>query len=496
MDNANQSYDKLLGAVRTLGLWTSVDAVLGWDESTYLPEGGVALRGEQKALIASTVHAGITNPQFGQWLIAVEESKLIDEPMVAANVRECRRAYDRFTKLPADLVHRLAVAGTSSREAWIEARKRSDFSHFRPHLEKILELKREECRHLGFEINPYDAMMANYEPGAETSKVAAVLGALKKELVPLIERVKNTKRPPASVELLKSAMSEAAQFAFGKEAVEAMGFDLKYGRIDTTTHPFCSGFGPKDVRITTRYDLNYFPSSFFSLLHEAGHGLYEQGLEDKYFGLPMGKACSMAVHESQSRLWENLVGRGKPFWEYFFPKAQVYLPALRKVDCAEFVRLMNHVELSPIRVEADEMTYNLHIILRFELEQKLLLGELKVADLPAAWNEKFKSMFGFTPKNDAEGCLQDVHWCTGDFGYFPTYALGNMYAAQFFEAAHREIPDLDGQLSKGQFKPLREWLREKIHKKGQLLMAEDLCQEVTGKPFSHEALVRHLTKKC
>jgi len=493
--DSKKAYQELLSLERTVGLWTSVDAVLGWDESTYLPEAAVGLRGEQKALLASTVHDLVTNPRIGDLLTIVQDSPLATDEEVAANLREFRRAHDRATKLPPSLVHRIALASTRGREAWIEARRRSDYSLFQPHLESLLKLRHEECSALGFCENPYDAMLDHYEPGTRTQGIAGILDALKRELVPLIDRVRGSSQK-SSLEALKAHYPVESQYEFGKATVVALGFDLKRGRIDTTTHPFCSGFGPMDVRITTRYDTTFFPSSFYSLLHEAGHGLYEQGLKEEKFGQPMGAACSTAIHESQSRMWENLVGRRHSFWQHFYPKAQKVFSPLQSISGDEFVRAMNHVELSPIRVEADEMTYNLHIILRFELERAMLDGDLHTRDLPGAWNEKCKQIFGFTPPSDALGCLQDVHWSGGDFGYFPTYALGNMYAAQFFEAAERELGNLDAQFSQGQFGQLREWLRRKIHCQGQRYIASELCQKVTGLELSHEALIRHLTKKC
>jgi carboxypeptidase Taq len=280
---------------------------------------------------------------------------------------------------------------------------------------------------------------------------------------------------------------------FGQAAAVAIGFDFEAGRLDVTTHPFCSGMGPGDVRITTRYNPRHFNEAFFGILHESGHGIYEQGLDADHFGTPAGQACSLGIHESQSRMWENFVGRSRPFWQHFFPRAQqVFLDTLRDVTLDEFYFAINDVHASFIRVEADEATYNLHIILRFELEQALMRGDLNPAELPGVWNERFRKFFGLTPPNEALGCLQDIHWSAGLFGYFPTYTLGNLYAAQFMEQARHDLGDLDDQFRRGEFGSLKHWLNTKLHRHGQRHRAPDLCQQVTGKALSHKPLIRHL----
>jgi carboxypeptidase Taq len=286
------------------------------------------------------------------------------------------------------------------------------------------------------------------------------------------------------------------QEVFGQAAAAAIGFDFDAGRLDVTTHPFCSGMGPGDCRITTRYNLRHFNDAFFGILHEAGHGIYEQGLDPEQFGTPLGSAVSLGIHESQSRMWENFVGRGRPFWEHFFPRArQVFHEALRDVALDDFVFAVNDVQPSFIRVEADEATYNMHIILRFELEQALIAGDLQPADVPGAWNEKFQQSFGLTPPTDALGCLQDVHWSSGGIGYFPTYTLGNMYAAQFMDQARRDLGDLDADFRHGDFGRLKGWLNERVHRPGQRYRAGELCRRVTGQPLSPKPLLNYLRQK-
>ena len=286
------------------------------------------------------------------------------------------------------------------------------------------------------------------------------------------------------------------QHIFGQAAAAAIGFDFQAGRLDTTVHPFCSGIGPGDCRLTTRYALRELNQGLFGILHEAGHGIYEQGLDPAHFGTPAGSAASLGIHESQSRLWENQVGRGKPFWEHFYPRLQQTFPGtLDDVPLDDFVFAANNVEKSFIRVEADEATYNMHIILRFELEQALMTGDLKPSDVPGAWNEKFKKLLGLTPPDDAHGCLQDIHWSFGGLGYFPTYTLGNLYAAQFMQQARQDLGDLDGDFRIGRFGRLKTWLNEKIHRQGQRYRAGELCRRVTGQPLGHQPLMAYLRKK-
>jgi carboxypeptidase Taq len=362
-------------------------------------------------------------------------------------------------------------------------------------LENIVALKRREAEAIGYKTHPYDALLDEYEPGATTADITGVFAALRSDLAPLVEAIIGCGRtsPRAIVE---RGYAVEQQRAFGEAAAAAIGFDFEAGRLDVTTHPFCSGIGPGDCRITTRYNPRHFNESFFGILHEAGHGLYEQGLPAQHFGTPLGSACSLGIHESQSRLWENQVGRGRPFWEHFFPKARAAFPqALADVSLEQFVWAINDVRPSYIRVEADEATYNLHIIVRFELEQALVSGDLKPGEVPGAWNETFHKSLGLRPLTDALGCLQDIHWSFGGLGYFPTYTLGNLYAAQFMEQAREDLGDLDGDLRHGEFARLRGWLNEKIHRHGQRWRAGELCRVVTGRPLSHKPFIDYLRHK-
>jgi carboxypeptidase Taq len=414
--------------------------------------------------------------------------------VVATNVHEVRRVYDRAVKLPGELVAAIARATTLGRESWVKARQDSNFSLFAPHLEELLRLKREVADRIGYADDPYDALLDEYEPGARAADVQQVFAGLRKELVPLVQAISVAPRKP-DASILERACPVPAQAAFARGVVAAMGFDFAAGRIDTTTHPFCSGASPLDVRLTTRYDEHYLPMSLFGLMHEAGHGLYEQGLDPAHAHTPMGMSISLGIHESQSRLWENQVGRSRAFWQHWLTPLQQQFPTLADVSLDDWVFAINTVRPSLIRVEADEVTYNLHIMLRMDIERQMVGGQLAVRDVPAAWNEAMQQMLGVTPPNDGQGCLQDIHWSMGILGYFPTYALGNLYSAQIFAASRAALPELDAQIARGELVPLREWLRENVHRHGQRYRAGELCEKVTGAPLSHAPLVDYLNKK-
>lgn len=494
---AEAAYEELIRRVKEVNLLGSCASVLGWDERTYMPKGGAAHRAEQHALLAGMIHERATAPEMGELLSQVEGTELAGDPRSApgVNIREVRRDYDRMVKLPRSLVEALARATSLAERAWEEAREASDFGRFRPHLEEVLRLEREVAAALEVGETAYDALLDGYEPGETSANLTRVLGALRDELVPLVAAIADSGRAP-DVSILERDFPVDRQEAFGKAAAAAIGFDFSRGRLDVTVHPFCTGIGPGDTRITTRYDRNQFAQAFFGTLHEAGHGLYEQGMDPEHSGTPMAEAVSLGIHESQSRMWENQVGRSRAFWTHFFPKAQEAFPdALADVKVEDFYFAVNRVTPSLIRVEADEVTYNLHILLRFELEQALLEGDLPTADLPGVWNERFEAYFGIAPPDDKRGCLQDVHWSAGLIGYFPTYSLGNLYAAQFAEQARKDLGDLDAQFASGEFAPLKGWLQEKIHRQGKRFRASELVEEVTGQPLSHRPLMDYLKAK-
>jgi len=492
-----QTYQQLCEAAQEVALLARIQHLLDWDEHTKMPKAGGAYRAEQTAYMAGLVHQKQTAPEIGDWLDQLVDSPAADDPTsdTGANIRHLKRDYEKKTRLPQALVEQLARACVLGQQTWVEARRASDFEQFRPQLAEIICLKREEAAALGYRDTPYDPLLDDYEPGESTANVARVLDELRDALVPLVQAIASSKER-AEVSLLARRYPVGVQESFGTQVAELIGFDFNAGRLDVTDHPFCTGLGPGDVRITTRYDEHAFSDAFFGILHEAGHGLYDQGLPREQYGLPLGEDVSLGIHESQSRLWENQVGRSRAFWEHVFPQAQAAFPeALGNVELSAFYGAINDVRPSLIRVEADEVTYNLHILIRFELEQALIEDRLPVADLPGAWNEKYEHYLGITPPNDAEGVLQDVHWSAGLFGYFPTYALGNLYAAQFFRQAATDLGDLDGSFRHGDFAPLLGWLRQHIHSHGRRYSATELVERITGAPLQHDALMSQLAQK-
>lgn len=490
---ATAAYETFLQRVRDIQLGGSIEAVLDWDSETYMPKRAAAHRAEQIALIAGITHERRTSEEFGK-LLAAAERETNGDAAHATNVREMRRAFDRAVKLPTSLVKDIARAVTLGKEAWQEARKESNFAKFAPSLERLLDLKRRVADYVGWTTEPYDALMDEYEPAAKSADVQVVFDKLKSELVPLVAAIANAPRKP-DLGILHREAPKAAQDAFNRKIAAAMGFDFDSGRLDISAHPFCSGFTMSDVRITTRYDEKYMPQSLFGVMHEAGHALYEQGFNPQHAFTPMASAVSLGIHESQSRMWENTVGRSLAFWKHFFPALQEAFPSMADVALDAWVFAINNVRPSLIRVEADEVTYGLHIMLRFNLERKLMANKLAVKDVPDAWNDGMKSLLGITPPNDAQGCLQDIHWAMGIYGYFPTYQLGNLYAAQFYEAARKALPDLDERIARGDLQSLLKWLRENIHQHGQRYRAGELVRVVTGRDLSHQPFIDYLNAK-
>ena len=499
MTDIGNQFELLKAHAAETGYLASSAALLEWDQQTKLPSAAGKYRSEQITCLAKLIHERETDPQLGQWLNELSDSAEVsaDDPSSdrATTVRELKRKYDRLVKVPSDLVQAVARASSTGQQIWVNARGASDFSVFQSALKEIVNLKQQTADAIGFEDCRYDALLDEYEPGAVSREITDVFDGLRAELVPLLEQLQ-AGNDKVDSSLLHRNYPIDAQEKFVKDASAKIGFDYSRGRLDVTHHPFCTEIGPNDCRITTRYSDVFFSSAFFGTLHEAGHGMYEQGLRSEWYSLPPGQYCSLGIHESQSRLWENLVGRSEAFWQHFFPLAQSCFPdALSDVDQTQFHRAVNEITPSLIRVEADEVTYNLHIIIRFELERALIDGDLDVADLPSAWNEKYQHALGITPPDDASGVLQDVHWSAGLIGYFPTYSLGNLYASQFFDAAAEQLGDFSESFAAGDFKPLKAWLTNKVHQAGKCLSPQELCQEVTGKELSHEPLISHLKSK-
>lgn len=492
-----QAYEALLGELRTLALLSTTSSVLSWDQQTQLPAKAADYRGDQVSMLAGLAHERLTSPRLLGLLETLEASAFLGDARsdAAVNVRQTRRAIDKARKMPASLVEELAQVSVLAQHAWVDARKASDFSAFAPWLERTFELKRQQAKCLGGGGHPYDALLDEYEPGARTSDIAAVFQALREPLVELVRRIAEVPEPGHGA-LLERHYPAGAQHALALRASAAIGFDFEAGRLDVSAHPFCTCLGPRDTRLTTRFDEHYFGDGFFSVLHETGHGLYQQGLPAEHFGTPRGDYVSMGIHESQSLLWENLVGRRRSFWQHLLPHLKAAFPAAADVGLDAWYRAVNQVKPGFIRTDADGTTYNLHVLLRFELETAILARDLSVADLPGAWNEKMKAYLGLTPPNAALGVLQDVHWSAGLIGYFPTYTLGHMYSAQFFEKAMADLGNLDASFAEGQFGALLGWLRTHIHAQGQRFSAGDLVEQVTGRRLSAEPLLAHLRRKA
>ncbi len=489
--------NELYGYIKEVTTLGGCIALLDWDERVYMPHMGSENRGNQVALLAGIIHDKFTSPRVGDILneLIADGLDIKEDTVDSANVRELKRAYDKQFKIPKSLIEEISRTATRAQGVWQDAREKSDFAMFQPWMEKMVGLKRQQAEAVGYVKYPYNALLDDFEQGASTDDITKVFAGLRDELVDLIAKIKNSGKSPDTSIILRDYPVER-QAHFGTEAAKAIGYDLAAGRIDITAHPFCTTIGPGDVRITTRYNPNHFPQAFFGIMHETGHAMYDQGLPIEHHGTPCGETVSLGIHESQSRMWENLVGRSRAFWKHFYPKAQALFPeALKNISLDQFYFAINDVRPSMIRIEADEATYNLHILLRFEMETAFFHDEIKISDVPAAWNEKFKKYFGLVPKNDAEGCLQDVHWSAGLIGYFPTYTLGNLYSAQFYETAQKSIGNLDDKFARGDFSDLLKWLRENIHQHGQRYRPEQLVMRATGKPLSHQPLMNYLKTK-
>ncbi len=495
MTDNEQLLRGLLDRTAVISDLSQAHAVLSWDENTYMPPGAAEARGQQMATLEALAHERLTDPALGELVEALEAAGLPDDSVEAATVRQARRDVDRATKLPVELVEALGKHAARARAVWARARQEQDFATFAPELERMVELKRQEAEALGYDDHPYDALHDLHEPGSTAARLRAVFDPLRRETVELVRAISESGHA-IDDGVLRQAYDEADQERFALDTVTAFGYDLEHGRLDRTLHPFAMALGMHDVRITTRYQGHYLNAALFGTMHEAGHALYEQGISSDYYRTPLEGTVGLGVHESQSRLWENLVGRSRAFWEGAFPRLQRTFPGqLRAVPLDDFYAAINRVEPSFIRVEADEVTYNLHVMLRFELEMGLIGGDLAVRDLPAAWNDFMTDALGITPPNDALGVLQDVHWSIGLFGYFPTYTLGNLMSVQLFEAAIAAHPDLPSEIRGGRFATLLGWLRENVHRHGARYLPADLLKRATGSDLDAAPYLAYLRRK-
>jgi len=487
-------WDLLAARMADLRALQGAIAILSWDQETYLPRKGAPARGNQLATLQGLHHEKLTAQDLGDALAAAEADASLDATR-RATLRVLRFERDRAVKVPARLVRELAQLQSEALVAWREGRERSEFARFAPSLERLVALRREQADAIG--IPPggerYDVLLDGYEEGMRVARLEPLFAHLTSWLAPLVARL--AAAPPPPDPFAGRTFDADAQWRFTFEILETMGFDLAAGRQDRSVHPFSLAADPGDVRLTTRI-LEALPlSSVFSTIHEAGHGLYEQGLPAEHRRSFLCAAPSMGLHESQSRLWENLVGRSLPFWRHFYPRFQARFPALADVPLQAFHRAVNRVERTCIRIESDEVTYNLHIALRFRLELAMARGDLAVRDLPGAWNDGMEALLGLRPRRDAEGVLQDIHWATGDIGYFPTYVLGNIYAASLFAAARRALPGLEDGIAEGKLLPLRDWLREHVHRFGRALPAEEIVRRATGRGLQDDDFRAYLEAK-
>ncbi|MBZ0271404.1 carboxypeptidase M32 [bacterium] len=493
-EDLRATYKALLDDSRQISDLGRIMGLLGWDQETYMPAKGVEAKSRQLALLAGIVHRRNTAEKRGAWIARLTEHEDELSPDEKAVLRETRRAFERMTKLPAELVEEESRTCSLAHQDWIRARHESDFSVFADWLEKIVSIKKRIAGHWGYPNEPYDAMLDDYEPGATAESTGEVLAGLRAKLVPWVRKFADSGRAPR-IDFLSQRFPVASQTRLAKFAMTAIGFDPEAGRLDISAHPFCSGTGG-DVRLTTRYYEDQPFASLYGVIHEAGHGLYEQNLAREHEGTPLGESSSMSIHESQSRLWENVVGRSRAFLAFMEPTLRAeYKEQLAGVSLDDLYFAVNRVEPSLIRVEADEVTYGLHIILRFEIERDLLSGKLAVKDLPAAWNAKMQEFLGVTPQNDALGCLQDVHWSLGMFGYFPSYLLGSLNAAQLYAKARTDVPGIDEGFAEGRFAPLLAWLRENVHTHGRRYLPADLIEHVTGRPPSPDDFMAYVAEK-
>jgi carboxypeptidase Taq len=473
-----------------------VISVLEWDEQVLMPPAGANARGRQLATVGKLSHEIQTAADLGELIeqAAAETSGLPDTSDEASLVRVARRDYEHASRLPSSLVADLARHRVAAFEAWSLARQANDFALFSPHLANTIDLSRRMAEHLGYQEHPYDALLDIHEPDMKASDIRDIFADLKRDLVPLIRRIASSEET-VDDSLLRLTYDIERQKAFGEMLATEIGFDFSRGRQDVAVHPFQTTFSRDDVRITTRYNSNDLIDALFSTLHEAGHGLYELGSAPELEQTILAGGSSSGVHESQSRLWENVVGRSLPFWSRFYPSLKNAFPdALQGVDVERFYRAINKVQPSLIRVDADEVTYNLHVLLRFEMEMDFLEGSYPLTDAPEVWNEKMEAYLGIRPTNDTLGILQDIHW-TGTLGSFPSYTIGNILALQLYDHAQLDLPDLASQIARGQFDSLRSWLTDRVYRHGRKFSPKELIFRVTGEPLQTRSYMSYLHEK-
>lgn len=489
--------EKLKTRLFELSHLTSILNLLYWDQEVNMPPKAVESRAISISYLSTILHNKFVEID-SDGLLTKLQKQLLTKKLTAQEaviVAETWRNFQREKKLPESFVKELAETTSKAQHIWAQARKADNFQMFLPWLTKIVKLKKQEAELVGYKTSPYDALLDTYEPGMTSAEAFKILENLKDFLIPFLKKLTATKSKTAS-HRLKGKFPLPAQIDFNKLVAKNIGFDFEAGRMDTSTHPATFGSHPHDIRLTTRYRENDLYYSLGSTIHETGHGLYEQGLPVEHFGTPLAESISLGIHESQSRLWENLIGKSLPFWKYFYPKLQKEFPIpFQKLPLHDFHKIINEVHPSLIRTEADEISYNLHIIIRFEIEKAIIEGTIDLADLPKIWKQKYQKYLGIDVPSDSLGVLQDVHWSGGMIGYFPTYTFGNLYSAQFYHQMSKDIPDLDKKISTGKFQEINHWLRKNIHIHGKTYQAADLIKKVTGEPLDSKYFIQYLSKK-
>ncbi|ROT47144.1 carboxypeptidase M32 [Candidatus Cardinium hertigii] len=493
-------YKKFLEKFSYIQLLRQVEKLLHWDQNTYMPSGAVEIRAKQLAYIAGLAHAEATSSAYREALeqmVDINTGKLrVEEEGLTliekANLKEWTKDFRRMIKLPQSFVKTYYTVTTTATEVWKQARQLSNFALFSPWLQKVVELNREQASLLGYVESPYDALIDLYEPGVTASVLSTLFSDLTGFLSAIVKKTNGKGSPYRAY--FNHAFVQEDQMKFNYLLLETMGIGNENSRLDGSAHPFCTGIHPSDVRLTTNFD-NGLLENIFAVLHEGGHALYELGLPKEEWATPAGQSASMGLHESQSRWWEVMVGKSLPFWNYMYPKFQEAFPQLKSLSLSNFYQHINHIQSSYIRIYADEVTYPLHIILRFELEKQLIEGTITISDVPNIWNTTMEAYLGIIPRNDAEGCLQDIHWASGSFGYFPTYALGNIYAAQYFSTFEQSFPDWESKVAAGSFTFMNNWLWEHIHRFGRMYNAEQSIKRVTGHSISTQFYKDYITKK-
>lgn len=487
------NYSKYKGMMRKIADIQYASAVLSWDQETYMPPKGANFRAQQLSTLAGIGHELATSKELGEILNILSADTNLEEKE-KRNVKQSLKNYNDNLKYTTEFVQELSKTISETFQAWQKAKAENNFELYAPHLEKLVKLKREECKLLGTFAHPYDALLNQYEPGAKTADLEVLFADVRNQLVSFVKKI--AAKPQNKDSFMFLHYDKTKQWEFGLDLLKQMGYDFDAGRQDASSHPFTTNFSSQDVRVTTRVNEKDINEMIWSCIHEGGHALYEQGLPAEEYGLPSGEYVSLGIHESQSRLWENNVGRSLGYWKGNFSKLQTAFPEnFKSVSFEDFYKAMNIVKPSLIRTSADELTYHFHVLIRFEIEKALIEGTIEVKDLPSYWNAKYKEYLGLDVPSDAKGVLQDIHWSHGSFGYFPTYSLGSFYAAQFFAQAKKEIKGLESEIEKGNMIPLLDWLRDKVHRHGKYYSAEELCISITGEKLNFKYFMDYATNK-